>query len=121
MLPVQDNEATRLMKEKLLGYDFEKEELPGKEDMENFRFVSNFIEYVHKYAQKSGYCNEVFDAIKLVKFVLKKCKEAGVSISHQTLTNWVTTAPPSGEKARENVYRLCFALQMDAVQTHEFF
>ena len=39
MLPAQDNEFTSLMRKKLENYDFEKEEFPGKDDMENESLV----------------------------------------------------------------------------------
>jgi hypothetical protein len=50
------------------------------------------------------------------------CVEAGVTLSRQTISNWISKGTPSsGDSGRENVYKLCFALKMHAVQTAEFF
>jgi hypothetical protein len=121
MKPYDNNDATRLVEEKFFAYNFENE-LPGKEDMEKMDSVSTFFEYVHVHAVRCGYESDVTDTGTLASFVSEKCKEAGVYISRQTLVNWLKKGHPANTAGgRENVYRLCFALQMDAQQTGEFF
>ena len=57
-----------------------------------------------------------------VQFLLKCCKEAETYISRQTLSNWLTTGKVAHiTSARKNIYKLCFALKMNADQTEEFF
>ena len=46
----------------------------------------------------------------------------GADISRQTLTHWLSTGRVAHNTvARENIYKLCFALNMNAHQTEEFF
>ena len=122
MANIENNDATRLYEERFFEYDFEKEEFPGKDDMEAMDSLSTFKEYVIKYAKKSGFTDETDDVKSLVKFLGVRCKDAEVSISRQTLENWLSNGLLANTaSARENVYRLCFALGMNAVETKEFF
>ena len=122
MKEYQYNDATRLMEDKITEYDFDSSDFPGKADMEALDPVATFSEYVHKHAVRCGYTNDTADTGALATFVSEKCKEAQVNISRQTLVNWLTKGLPANTASgRENVYRLCFALQMDAQQTGEFF
>lgn len=122
MKPYDNSDATRLVENKFFEYDFENNEFPGKDDMEKMDSVSTFSEYVHTHAVRCGYESDAADAGTLASFVSERCKETGVNISRQTLVNWLTKGLPANTAGgRENVYRLCFALQMDAQQTREFF
>lgn len=118
----ENNQATEYIYGSLFCLDFEKEGLPGKEDMEKQNTVTNFVEYVCSHARRCGYTGDINDISKLAAFLAGKCKDAQVKISRQTLVNWLTKGMPSNtESGRENVYRLCFALQMNCRQTAEFF
>lgn len=122
MCEIQYNEATCMVEGCFFGYDFETEELPGKEDMEKIDATAIFTEYVLMHAKRCGYQETGSDTGKLVSFIKHKCDESGVVISRQNIANWLTKGiPGSAAKARDNVYRLCFALRMDLQQTMEFF
>ena len=122
MKPYENSDATRLVEGKFFEYDFENSEFPGKADMEAMDSVSTFSEYVCTYAVRCGYAGSPEDLGALASFVFEKCKSANVNISRQTLVNWLTKGLPANTAGgRENVYRLCFALEMDAQQTREFF
>lgn len=131
MKPYEDHTATRMAEGKLFIYDFEAEEFPGKEDMDKLNTVTNFMEYTCKYAELCGYQGDVSDVSNLATFIVSKCKEANdaaayenakMKLSRQTLVNWLTKGLPANTvSGRENVYQLCFALQMNAEQTGEFF
>jgi len=58
-----------------------------------------------------------------VRFITEQFSKHGIEpISEPTLKNWLTaSAPDDNEKSREKVYRLCFALEMNTVETAEFF
>ncbi len=118
-----NNDLTQMVEDEFFAYDFEKEELPGREKMEKFDPLKNFVRYVHKMAcECCGYEGKKEDTDLLVKFVLDRCKEEGVGISRQTLSNWLNKGmPKSDQKGRNNIYGLCFALHMNEKQTKEFF
>ena len=118
----ENNDATRFIEKRFFEYDFENEFFPGEEDMKKLNSISNFIEYVYDHAKRCGYQDDFSNIAKLAAFLGEKCKEAGVNISRQTLGNWLSKGLPANTASgRENVYRLCFALQMDAYQAGEFF
>ena len=121
MKQYNNNEVTQFIEDRLKTYDFLNEDLPCKEDMEKINPSEGFLRYVHINAERCGYSEEK-DAQKLAKFISEKSKAIGAEISVNTLKNWMTKMIPSNnEGGRENVYRLCFALKMDAEQTAEFF
>lgn len=121
MKQYNNNEVTQFIEDRFFTYDFENEELPCKEDMEKINPSEGFLRYVHINATRCGYSGEK-DAHKLAKFISEKSKAMGAEISVNTLKNWMTRMIPSNnEGGRENVYRLCFALNMNAEQTAEFF
>lgn len=122
MMNYHKNKNTQMMHEKFFKYNFEENELPSKDDMEKLDPKKNFNDYVGKYAMRCGYSEDVLDTRKLTTFLVMKCKEAEVNISHQTLKNWLTKGLPANTaRSRENVYQLCFALKMNEKQTEEFF
>lgn len=122
MKDYQNNDATQLVEEKFFEYNFEENEFPGKDDMDSLNTVTSFNDYVVIHAKRCGYSEDVTDTGKLATFLAAKCKYAGVNISRQTLMNWLTNGLPANTASgRENVYRLCFALQMNGHQTIEFF
>ena len=122
MAAYENNDATRLIEDKFWEYNFEEEYLPGKEDIEAWNVVANFKEYVTNYAIKCGYEDDVTDTKKLTSFIAKKCVDCQADIIRQTIANWLNSGLPANTaSARENVYKLCFALQLNANQTAEFF
>ena len=118
MAHFDDHQATQYAYGEMFNYDFAKVDLPGREYFDNVDDHSPFVEGVTARACSLGYQTDA----DLIDFLLKLCKDAGVALSRQTLTNWISKgAPASGESGRENVYKLCFALKMNAEQTAEFF
>lgn len=118
MARYEDGQATQFANDEMFNYDSESEELPGKEYFESFDENAPFAEGVKRRLLTLGF-EENADTISAL---LKLCKEAEVSLSRQTISNWITKSAPSGaENSRENVYKLCFALKMNAMETGEFF
>jgi hypothetical protein len=113
-----DNQETQFAYGEMFNYDFEMMELPGKEYFDSLDDCSLFVDCVKERAVSVGYCEDT----DLVSFLVDLCKKADVTLSRTTLTNWMTKGnPATGDSGRENVYKLCFALQMNAEQTGEFF
>lgn len=69
------------------------------------------------------------NTVLIIDFICSKFTEHNIQIikkntdnTRVTIKNWITgKAPNHSEQSRPNVYKLCFALEMDAVQTSEFF
>lgn len=123
MVEFENNNATQLAEDIFSTFEFDYRDVPGKEYLQSLNVVKNFYEYVFYYAQKCGFDGEKQDADALAKFIYTQCEETNASlISLPTLKNWLKKAPPSGNQVgRENVYKLCFALDMNAKETKEFF
>lgn len=122
MKPYENNDATCFVEGRFFEYDFETDAFPGKSDMESLDAVSTFVEYLLAHAIRCGYSGEPTDVGSLASFVAEKSKNAGVNISRQTLVNWLTRGLPANTAGgRENVYRLCFAMEMNDGQAREFF
>ena len=118
MVRFDDNASTQFAYGEIFNYDFEMIELPGKEYFDSLDDNSLFIDGVKRCARVIGYR----EGMDIVSFLVDRCKEAGVNLSRTTLSNWMTNgSPASGESGRENVYKLCFALELNAAQTGEFF
>lgn len=118
MARFEDKQATQYAYGEIFNYDFELEELPGKAYFDNLDETSLFVECVSTRAYDFGYQKDE----DLVSFLQGLCKKADISLSRQTLSNWISKGvPASGEAGRENVYKLCFALKMNTAQTAEFF
>ena len=122
MEPYKNGEATSLVEGKFFEYDFENQDFPGKSEMESAGAASTFSEYILLYARQCGYTKDASQTGSLASFVFEQCTAANAYISRQTLVNWLSKGLPANTAGgRENVYRLCFALQMNAQQTQEFF
>lgn len=118
MARFDDNQATQYAYGEIFNYDFAKVDLPGREYFDSLDDTSLFVEAVTNRALELGYQKDT----DLVTFLMGLCKEANVVLSRQTISNWLSKGvPASSESGRENIYKLCFALKMDALQTAEFF
>lgn len=116
------DQATQLAEDEFFKYDFENIELPGKEYIDALSNASFFSEKLLDQIKKSGYDADPDDAGQLVSYVLSRCKNEGIFISRQNITNWLSGGTPASSSAgRDNVYKLCFALGMNEKQTGEFF
>lgn len=121
----QNNPATEYIYDTMFSYDFESDDFPGREDMESMDSVSTFREYLLAHARRCGYSKDASDQDALVAFVADLCSESDIRLGSGTkgmIDRWLTNDLPSSTKSgRENVYRLCFALKMNAHQAGEFF
>lgn len=118
MQKYSDNQATQLAYGEIFNYDFDMVELPSKEYFDSLDDYLLFTDSVKNRARAIGYR----DDMDIVDFLVGLCKETGVGLSRATISNWMAKgSPASGESGRNNVYKLCFALRMNAEQTGEFF
>ena len=78
---------------------------------------------------KLGYPGSLDDPLEKVRFLQDQFQKNEVPpVSNATLTNWITrmtkggkpSSPSTKANGRENVFKLCFALEMNAVETAEF-
>lgn len=116
-----DGEKTQMAFDELFALDYETDELPAKAYMDSLDDMKLFSEKMIKRIRILGYDGEE-DVNSMTAYILKRCQSEKIELSRQNITNWLTKGFPSGnELGRENVYRLCFALQMNAEQTKEFF
>lgn len=122
---IENNEATEYVYGSYFGYDFDTESLPQIEDMEAMDTASTFCEYVYLHAVRCGYAGDRANTKELAVFVAKKCDDAGVVLgsgTKATIERWLKKGLPANTSdGRDNVYKLCFALKMNAQQTVEFF
>lgn len=99
--------------------DFSNDILPGIEYINSLDEITLFADALKKRATELGWTES---ENTLINFLIGLCKDAGVNISRQNITNWIDGITPSGNATgRENVYKLCFALKMDASETKKFF
>lgn len=115
--------ATQIAADSIFSMDFENADIPGKKYIENLDDIRIFYEYTLKYAKMCGYIGYDEDADNLAKFIFERSEELQTELSSLiTVKNWLKKSPPSGNQAgRENVYKLCFTLNLNALQTKEFF
>lgn len=117
-----DGEATQFAQNQIFDYNPDEDILPGIEYIDQLDEISLFADGIKDRLAALDHADILGDSKKLVSTLSGYCNEADVSISRQTLENWLTKAAPNGNKtSRENVYKLCFALKMDELQTGEFF
>ena len=113
---------TMIALDEFLDYDFVNEELPVIEYIKSLDDLSLFTEGIKKRIVQLGYEADLEDKNKIVKFILDCCEDAGVKLNRPTVKNWFDgRSADSSAKGRKNIYILCFALKMNAVQTIEFF
>lgn len=99
--------------------DFLREELPGIEYINSLDEITLFSDALIKRAKELGWSESTETA---TNFIINLCKKAEVDISRQNIINWLEgVAPSSNMSGRENVYKLCFALKMNANETKKFF
>lgn len=99
--------------------DFLREELPGIEYINSLDDITLFSDALIKRAKELGWSESTETA---TNFIINLCKKAEVDISRQNIINWLEgVAPSSNMSGRENVYKLCFALKMNANETKKFF
>lgn len=125
-------EATQIAKNVFLRFDYENEDVPGKEYIELLERTSPFADKLKERATALGYSGNLTDMERLRVFLFLLLQEEPGIIDEnnarswkENLRNWLV--PKKGNPApvmpgkRELVYQLCFALKMNALEAGEFF
>lgn len=122
---ISDGEATQIAMDKILEMNTQadEDELPEKEYIETLTASAPFRDGINKRIAQLGYVDDLTDVSKRVDFLTAQFEKHEIEpISKATLKNWLSKTSPAGDSAgRENMFKLCFALEMDAAETAEFF
>lgn len=118
-------DATRRSLENILDWEYhilnDEEELTGNFLLESpdFKdFATGFTELLFS----KGYSGDKDDNKAKYKFFHNKCKENNIELTPSVVKSWFEdTRPVSSAKSRENVYKLCFALNCTLEETTVFF
>lgn len=123
----EDGPLTALAEDRLEDWlrkmDPDVDELPSKEFFEEYKPAELFREGIDNRLRELGYAGSQENPKEKVAFLRAQFEKNKVApVSNATLKNWLTrdAAPRSNQPSRENVFRLCFALEMDADQTARF-
>ena len=122
----KDGELTRLSRNDIIYSD---REYGPKYEEENYNPHLAFQSGVVNRILKIGYTGYTDNMLLVADFVCDKFKEHNIQIKKKdqdrtrvNIENWLLKNPPNdSEQSRPNVYKLCFALEMDAEQTSVFF
>ena len=117
-----DGELTTFARNDTENYEAEYEE-------ETYDLQASFKNGVIERICEIGYADDKDDISKVIDFICSKFKEYNISIKKKDedrtrtdVKNWLSGgAPNDSEQSRPNVYKLCFALEMDVEQTRVFF
>lgn len=123
----EDGPLTALAEDRLEDWlrkmDPDVDELPSKEFFEEYKPAELFREGIDNRLRELGYAGSQENPKEKVAFLRAQFEKNKVApVSNATLKNWLTrdAAPQNNQSGRENVFRLCFALEMDAAQTAKF-
>lgn len=127
----EDGSLTRMAGEEIekLEEYISEEGLPERKYFEELEPGALFREGIDGWLCKLGYDSSMDDPKKKVAFLQAQFEKNGVApVSNATLTNWLTrvdkngkpAAPSTNQQNRENIFRLCFALEMDGADTAVF-
>ena len=122
MYHYEDQTATQMAYGDIFSLCHEEDGFPDRTYIEHLNVVSLFTDGILKRIRELGYTGDDGDTTQMASFVMQLCQEAGVSLSPQTIKNWLGKGrADSSANGRNNIYQLCFALKMDASQAAEFF
>lgn len=122
---------TSILFDRILDSDYNK--LLDEQQMNELSELLWFEKGVIDRICNLGYKGNDDDVDSIVDFIMNKCEEHKVDLSKQTIKNWFDdinpkvpedkkNGPPTdSEQSRPNVYKLCFALEMNDKETEEFF
>lgn len=119
----KDGNLTAMAEDRLWETDPDVDELPAKEFFEEYNPAELFREGIDNRLRELGYAGSQENPKEKVAFLRAQFEKNKVApVSNATLKNWLTgdAAPQNNQSGRENVFRLCFALEMDADQTARF-
>lgn len=127
-----ENEATQIAQNEFLWYDFENQEVPGKEYIEALECASPFADKLKEWTVHSGYAGDPLDWKEIRSYIIQRLQQEEIIRDEKkqkawmnNLRNWLV--PQKGQLApkmpgeREAVYQLCFALGLNAYESGEFF
>lgn len=129
---MSDGNETRLVLNELLNYDYENQDIPGKEHFEALRTASPFVDKLKERANELGFSGDASDTKALRDFLFQLLKAEPGIVSKENEKKWkdnlrIWFTPKKGGLSpampshREDVYRLCFALKMYGDKAAEFF
>lgn len=111
--------------ETMMAYDdlfAEADVLPTREQIEQLSSAMPFKRGLIQQIQRQGFTGDPDNQEEVLGFLRQCCEEAGVSILEETLRNWLKGKQPAPrEDKRENIYKVCFALNMTASEAKGFF
>ena len=111
---------TELASERFWELDFDQEELPGLDYIRQLCTDAFFADGIRTRLRELGVAEDTDDEI--LSCLVTRCQTAGVGLSQSMLKGWLKKGGPDGSpRGRDNVYQLCFALEMDARRTEAFF
>lgn len=121
-----EGEKTQLANEQIWGLPDNDESdddlLWSSEYISQMDETKLFLEKLSERMRATGFDGNIDDLPAAHAFLKKCCKDAAVSIGRGTLANWLETGCVSTDaRGRENIYKLCFALKMNADETRDFF
>lgn len=131
-MKLPEYEATKIAKNVFLQFDYENQDVPGKEYIELLECTSPFADKLKERATALGYTGNLTDTEKLRAFLFLLLQEEPGIIDEknarawkENLRNWLVpkkdSTTPLMPGKREFVYQLCFALKMNALEAGEFF
>lgn len=97
------------------------------DDVENFfqqseQYFVRFASLLYEKAQTRGYTGDPEDVQALTDFIHRRVMDTGGTLSKMTIRNWLCKSKPiCSASSRDNVYQICFALEMDEQEAYLFF
>lgn len=81
-----------------------------------------FAEGLTECIVKNGFTGDADSVEERTAYVKARCRENNISLNPSVVKTWFTEKRPASSKSsRELVYKLCFALGLDAEKTTDFF
>lgn len=116
-------------------HEMGEQTIVAKEHIAEFnQYISNvnthdqFYDGVYERVCKIGYAGKKNNALGIRFFICEQFQKHNIQIpgkkdnTETNIQNWLEVSPPNDSaQSRDNVYRMCFALEMNAVETEAFF
>lgn len=120
-MPITDGEDTKLARNDADHYEAEYEE-------ENYNPLQSFRNGVIERIVELGYQGKKEDLSAVCNFICTKFKKNNITIESKGkpctrayINSWLKNSPADFGESRKHIYKLCFALEMNAEQTKIFF
>lgn len=127
----EPQDQTLLMIDKI--YDNDYQVILSEQKMNELSNIHSFEKAIIDRIYHLGYKGNKDDIEGIVNYIVQKCREHKINLSKETISNWFDDINPNipeqkkhgppidSEQSRPNVYKLCFALEMNADEVEEFF